>query len=140
MFPTFTEDQTTIREAARDFAMSEIDPGAAARDASSEFATDIIRQLGEMGFMGMVVPEAYGGAGVDFLSYILALEQVAYADASVAVAMSVNNSVSMKPPSSSPLARGRRYFCFWASVPKARMGAQATELFTLMATATEASA
>jgi len=77
MFPTFTEDQTTIREAARDFAKSEIEPGAAARDANSEFATDIIRQLGEMGFMGMTVPEAYGGAGVDFLSYILALEQVA---------------------------------------------------------------
>lgn len=97
MFPQFTEDQTAIRDAARDFAMSEIEPGAAARDASGEFPSDIVKQLGEMGFMGMVVPEAYGGAGVDFLSYILALEQVAYADASVAVTMSVNNSVACGP-------------------------------------------
>ncbi len=97
MFPQFTEDQTAIRDAARDFAMSEIEPGAAARDASGEFPSDIVKQLGEMGFMGMTVPEAYGGAGVDFLSYILALEQVAYADASLAVTMSVNNSVACGP-------------------------------------------
>ncbi|MBP1771895.1 MAG: acyl-CoA dehydrogenase domain protein [Holophagaceae bacterium] len=97
MFPQFTEDQSAIREAARDFAMAEIDPGAAARDASGEFPKAILKQLGEMGFLGMTVPEAYGGAGVDFLSYILALEQVAYADASVAVTMSVNNSVACAP-------------------------------------------
>ena len=97
MFPVFTEDQTAIREAARDFAKAEIEPGAAARDLNSEFPAEIIRQLGEMGFLGMTVPEAYGGAGVDFLSYILALEQVAYADASVAVTMSVNNSVACGP-------------------------------------------
>ena len=97
MFPVFTEDQSAIREAARDFAKAEIEPGAAARDLNSEFPAEIIRQLGEMGFLGMTVPEAYGGAGVDFLSYILALEQVAYADASVAVTMSVNNSVACGP-------------------------------------------
>ena len=97
MFPQFTEDQTAIRDAARDFAMAEIDPGAAARDASGEFPKAILKQLGEMGFLGMTVPESYGGAGVDFLSYILALEQVAYADASVAVTMSVNNSVACAP-------------------------------------------
>ena len=139
MFPTFTEDQTTIREAARDFAMSEIDPGAAARDASSEFAGDIIRQLGEMGFMGMVVPEAYGGAGVDFLSYILALEQVAYADASVAVAMSVNNSVACAPILAfgteaqkqkylRPLASGEELGGFMLTEPDA--GSDATALKT----------
>ena len=97
MFPVFTEDQSAIREAARDFAKAEIEPGAATRDLNSEFPAEIIRQLGEMGFLGMTVPEAYGGAGVDFLSYILALEQVAYADASVAVTMSVNNSVACGP-------------------------------------------
>jgi len=97
MFPSFTEDQSAIRDAARDFAMTEIDPGAHARDASGEFPKELIQQLGEMGFLGMTVPEAYGGAGVDFLSYILALEQVAYADASVAVTMSVNNSVACAP-------------------------------------------
>jgi len=97
MFPQFTDDQTAVRDAARDFAQAEIAPGAAARDASGEFPEAIFRELGEMGFLGMTVPEAYGGAGVDFLSYILALEQVAYADASVAVAMSVNNSVACGP-------------------------------------------
>src|ERR1700690_2441268 len=97
MFPHFTEDQSAIRDAARDFAMAEIDPGAAARDASGEFPRDIMKKLGEMGFLGMTVPEAYGGGGADFLSYILALEQIAYADASVAVTMSVNNSVACAP-------------------------------------------
>ncbi len=97
MFPQFTEDQTAIRDAARDFAMAEIDPGAAARDASGEFPREILKKLGEMGFLGMTVPEAYGGGGSDFLSYILALEQIAYADASVAVTMSVNNSVACAP-------------------------------------------
>ncbi|WP_306589526.1 acyl-CoA dehydrogenase family protein [Geothrix sp. 21YS21S-4] len=97
MFPAVTEDQSAIRAAAREFAMSEIDPGAAARDASGEFPAAIVKQLGEMGFLGMTVPEAYGGAGVDFPGYILALEQIAYADASVAVTMSVNNSVACGP-------------------------------------------
>ncbi|HJV90397.1 MAG TPA: acyl-CoA dehydrogenase family protein [Holophagaceae bacterium] len=97
MFPTFTEDQIAIRDAARDFAMEQIEPGALARDHSSEFPKAIIQQLGEMGFMGMCVPEAYGGAGVDYLSYILALEEIARVDASVAVTMSVNNSVACAP-------------------------------------------
>jgi hypothetical protein len=97
MFPQLTEDQAAIREAARDFAMAEIDPGAASRDASGEFPAGILKRLGEMGFLGMCVPEAYGGGGADFLSYILALEQIAYTDASVAVTMSVNNSVACAP-------------------------------------------
>jgi hypothetical protein len=97
MFPAFTEDQLAIRDAAKDFAVNEIEPGAMARDHAAQFPADIIRQLGEMGFMGMTVPEAYGGAGVDYLSYILALEEIARVDASVAVTMSVNNSVACAP-------------------------------------------
>ena len=97
MFPFFTEDQLAIRAAAREFALHEIEPGAMARDHASEFPADIIKQLGEMGFMGMSIPEAYGGAGVDYLSYILALEEIARVDASVAVTMSVNNSVACAP-------------------------------------------
>ena len=97
MFPFFTEDQLTIRDAAREFALHEIEPGAMARDHASEFPADVIKQLGEMGFMGMNIPEAYGGAGVDYLSYILALEEIARVDASVAVTMSVNNSVACAP-------------------------------------------
>ncbi len=97
MFPMFTEDQLAIRDAAREFARNEIEPGAMARDKASEFPAAIIKQLGEMGFMGMTIPEAYGGAGVDYLSYILALEEIARVDASVAVTMSVNNSVVCAP-------------------------------------------
>ena len=97
MFPQFTEDQIAIRDAARAFALAEIDPSAAARDASGEFPREILKKLGEMGFLGMTVPEALGGGGSDFLSYILALEQIAYTDASVAVTMSVNNSVACAP-------------------------------------------
>ncbi|MBI3132918.1 MAG: acyl-CoA dehydrogenase family protein [Acidobacteria bacterium] len=97
MFPALTEDQLAIQEAAREFATAEIEPGAMARDHSAEFPKAIIGQLGEMGFMGMMVPEVYGGSGVDALSYILALEQISYADASVAVTMSVNNSVACAP-------------------------------------------
>ena len=93
----FTEDQIAIRDAAREFASEQIEPGAMERDHKAEFPAAIIQQLGEMGFMGMCVPEAYGGAGVDTLSYILALEAIAYADASVAVTMSVNNSVACAP-------------------------------------------
>ena len=105
MFPTFTEDQLAIRDAARDFAQAEIEPGAMARDHNAEFPKAIIKELGEMGFMGMVVPEEYGGAGVDYLSYILALEELAKVDASVAVTMSVNNSVACGPV----LAFGNEY-------------------------------
>ncbi len=97
MFPQFTEDQLAIQQAAREFARNEIAPGAMERDRKHAFAADLIKQLGEMGFMGMMVPEAYGGAGLDMVSYALALEQIAYADASVAVAMSVNNSVACHP-------------------------------------------
>ncbi|MBI4913547.1 MAG: acyl-CoA dehydrogenase family protein [Acidobacteria bacterium] len=97
MYPILTDDQLAIQQAARDFAMAEIEPGATARDQAHEFPGGIIRQLGEMGFMGMMVPEAYGGAGLDTISYALALEQIAYADASVAVSMSVNNSVACAP-------------------------------------------
>ena len=97
MFPMFTEEQLAIRDAAREFARHEIEPEAMARDKASEFPAAIIKQLGEMGFMGMTIPEAYGGAGVDYLSYILALEEIARVDASVAVSMSVNNSVVCAP-------------------------------------------
>jgi alkylation response protein AidB-like acyl-CoA dehydrogenase len=97
MYPILTPDQLAIQQVARDFAMGEIEPGATARDQAHEFPHGIVKQLGEMGFLGMMVPEAFGGAGLDTMSYALALEQIAYADASVAVTMSVNNSVACAP-------------------------------------------
>jgi len=91
------EEVQQIVSLARDFAMNEIQPGAAERDRSHVYPEAIIRQLGEMGFMGMIIPEQYGGFGLDTLTYVLSLAEIAYADASVAVVMSVNNSLCCHP-------------------------------------------
>ncbi|MBI2758197.1 MAG: acyl-CoA dehydrogenase [Chloroflexi bacterium] len=82
-----------IRDAARDFAQKEIAPIAAQYDESGEFPYETIKKMGEMGFMGIEVPEQYGGAGMDTLAYVLAMEEIAKVDASHSVIMSVNNSL-----------------------------------------------
>src|SRR5512141_2696392 len=82
-----------IRDAARDFAQKEIVPIAAEFDESGEFPHATIKKMGGMGFMGIEVPEEYGGAGMDTLAYVLALEEICKADASHGVIMSVNNSL-----------------------------------------------
>ncbi len=91
------EEVQQIVDLARDFGMNEIHPGAAERDQTHEFPTEIIKQLGEMGFMGMIIPEEYGGFGLDTLTYALSLAEICYADASVGVVMSVNNSLACYP-------------------------------------------
>lgn len=88
-----TEEQQMIQTLAHDFAREVVLPGAAERDRSHEFPAGILRQMGELGFLGMMVPDTYGGAGVDTLSYVLALTEIAYACASTAVVMSVHNSI-----------------------------------------------
>jgi len=88
-----TEEQVMIQTMARDFAREVVMPGAARRDRTGEFPREILNQMGELGFMGMMVPEQYGGAGVDTVSYVLALTEIAYACASTAVVMSVHNSI-----------------------------------------------
>lgn len=92
-----TEDQQQIRDLAREFAREQILPGAMERDRSHEFPTEIISQLGEMGFLGMFVPAEYGGTDLDVFSYVLALEEICYADAGVGVIMSVQNSLAIAP-------------------------------------------
>jgi alkylation response protein AidB-like acyl-CoA dehydrogenase len=92
LFP-FTEEHEMIRQAARDFAQKEIVPIAAEFDESGEFPMKTIQKMGEMGFMGIEVPEEYGGAGMDTLAYVLALEEICKADASHGTIMSVNNSL-----------------------------------------------
>jgi alkylation response protein AidB-like acyl-CoA dehydrogenase len=82
-----------IRDTARDFAQNEIAPIAAQFDESGEFPHATIKKMGAMGFMGIEVPEQYGGAGMDTLSYVLALEEICKADAAHGVVMSVNNSL-----------------------------------------------
>jgi alkylation response protein AidB-like acyl-CoA dehydrogenase len=92
-----TEDQARIRDAVRDFAETEIAPGVAEREKKGEFPREILQKLAAMGILGMMVPEAYGGAGADALSYILAVEELARVCAATAVIVSVNNSVVCYP-------------------------------------------
>ena len=88
-----SDEHKMIRDAARDFAQNEIAPIAAEFDESGEFPSETIRKMGEMGFMGIEIPDEYGGAGMDTLAYVLALEEICKADASHGVIMSVNNSL-----------------------------------------------
>ncbi len=92
-----TEEQRMIRAMVRDFAREEILPTAAERDRTGEFPAEILKKMGELGLMGMSVPPEYNGAGVDTVSYSVALQEVAYACASTAVVMSVHNSVACGP-------------------------------------------
>jgi alkylation response protein AidB-like acyl-CoA dehydrogenase len=88
-----SEEHKMIRDTARDFAQKEIVPIAAEFDESGEFPHKTIQKMGEMGFMGIEIPEEYGGAGMDTLAYVLALEEISKADAAHGVIMSVNNSL-----------------------------------------------
>lgn len=92
LFP-FTEEHEMIRQAARDFAQNEIVPIAAEFDESGDFPYETIMKMGEMGLMGIEVPEEYGGVEMDTLAYVLALEEICKADASHGIIMSVNNSL-----------------------------------------------
>ncbi len=89
----YTDDQLSIQSMARDFAQKRIAPVAAAFDRSGEFPLDNIREMGQLGLMGIEVPVAYGGAGMDAISYVLAMIEIAAADAAHSTIMSVNNSL-----------------------------------------------
>lgn len=115
----FTEEQLMIRQAARDFARNECLPGVIERDEKQQFPREQIMKLAELGFMGMMVSPDYGGAGMDTVSYVLAMEEVSKIDASVSVCMSVNNSLvcwgletfgteEQKQKYLTPLAQGRK--------------------------------
>jgi alkylation response protein AidB-like acyl-CoA dehydrogenase len=94
---SLTEDQQLLRDEVRRFAVERIQPGVAERDREHTFPLDIFREMGEMGLLGMMVPEEYGGAGSDSLSYLLAVEEVSRVDPAVAVTFSVHNSVCCWP-------------------------------------------
>src|SRR5437763_15395724 len=89
---SLTEDQELLRDEVRRFAEERIRPGLAERDREHRFPLDVFQEMGEMGLLGMLVPEEYGGAGTDTLSYLLAIEEVSRVDPAVAVTMSVSNS------------------------------------------------
>ena len=118
-----TAEQREIQALARDFAQAEIEPHAAAWDRDHGFPRELIGSLGELGLMGVCVPEAYGGAGADFLSYILVLEELSRGDAGVGVTVAVHTSACTLPilrfgtdeqraQFVPPLARGERVGCF----------------------------
>ena len=131
----FTEEQLMIQQTARDFTQAEIAPTAIQRDKDATFPTEIVKKLGELGFMGMMIDPKYEGAGMDTVSYVLAMIEIAKVDASVAVIMSVNNSLVttglekwgsdyIKETFLKPLARGEKLGAFALSEPEA--GSDAT--------------
>ena len=93
MFFELSEEHLAVREAARDFAQQVLKPGVIERDSKMQYPTEQVRQMGELGFLGMMVDPQYGGGGMDSLSYVLAMEEISKVDASAAVCMSVNNSL-----------------------------------------------
>lgn len=130
-----TEEQLMIQQAARDFAQTELLPGVIERDEHSKFPADAVKKMGELGFLGMMVDPKYGGAGLNSVSYVLAMEEIAKVDASAAVVMSVNNSLvcagmekycseEQKQKYLVPLASGEVIGAFCLSEPEA--GSDAT--------------
>lgn len=130
-----TEEHEMIRQAARDFAQNELLPGVIDRDEKQEFPTEQIKKLGQLGFMGMMVDPKYGGAGMDTISYVLAMEELSKVDASTSVIVSVNNSLvcwgiekfgseEQKQKYLRPLATGEKIGAFCLSEPEA--GSDAT--------------
>lgn len=130
-----TEEQLMIQKAARDFAQTELLPGVIERDDQQKFPAEQIKKLGELGFMGMMVDPKYGGAGMDTVSYVLAMEEISKVDASASVCMSVNNSLvcwgietfaseEQKQKYLVPLASGQAIGAFLLSEPEA--GSDAT--------------
>jgi alkylation response protein AidB-like acyl-CoA dehydrogenase len=134
-----TEEQREIQRLAREFAREEIAPHSEVWDRDSYFDRDVIARMGELGFLGMLIPEAYGGLGLDTRTYLVALEEIATVDASVAVAMSVHNSLptqmllrwgteAQKERYLTPMARGEWLGAFALSEPEA--GSDAASLRT----------
>lgn len=130
-----SEEHEMIRQAARDFAQTELLPGVIERDEKQEFPKEQIKKLGELGFMGMMVDPKYGGAGMDTISYVLAMEELSKVDASASVIVSVNNSLvcwgiekfgseEQREKYLRPLATGEKIGAFCLSEPEA--GSDAT--------------
>lgn len=131
-----TSEQELIRKTAREFADREIVPFAAQWDKEARFPAEVVRKLAELGFMGMFVPPQWGGAGLDTLSYTLAVEEISRGDASCGVIMSVNNSLSSWPLLTfgtdaqkerwlKPMAAGQTLGAFCLSEPQAGTDAAA---------------
>src|SRR5437763_14761181 len=134
-----TEEQREIQRVAREFALAEIAPHVEQWDRDEYFDPDLPRKFGELGFLGMMIPEQYDGLGLDTLTYLVALEEIAIVDASSAVMMSVHNSLptqmilrwgtdAQKERFLKPMARGELLGAFALSEPDA--GSDAASLRT----------
>ncbi len=130
-----SDEHKAVKEAARDFAQNVLKPGVIERDNLQKFPVEEVKQLAELGFMGMMVDPKYGGSGMDTLSYVLAMEEISKVDASTSVCMSVNNSLvcwgleafgteEQKQKYLIPLASGQKIGAFCLSEPEA--GSDAT--------------
>ncbi len=130
-----SEEHLMIQKAARDFAQERLLPGVIERDEKQYFPDELVQEMGELGFMGMMVDPQYGGSGMDAISYVLAMEEISKVDASAAVIMSVNNSLvcaglekygseEQKQKFLKPLATGQKVGAFCLSEPEA--GSDAT--------------
>ena len=124
-----SDEQQMMQAAARDFALQEVAPIAAKHDASGEFPFETIRKAGELGFMGVEVPAEYGGAGIDTISYVLMMEEIAAADAAHSTIISVNNSLycgallqfgteEQKQKFLRPIATGASVGCYGLTEPQ----------------------
>jgi butyryl-CoA dehydrogenase len=131
-----TDEQRMLRDVARDFARTRLAPFAAERDREARFPAEALAELGKLGFMGMLVPEAYGGAGADHVGYALALEEIAAGEGAVSTILSVQNSVGCMPVLQygseeqrqrflKPMARGEMLSCFCLTEPQAGSDAAA---------------
>jgi butyryl-CoA dehydrogenase len=131
-----TEDQQLVQKTARDFATSEVLPKAAEIDREHRHPAELVARMAELGFLGIAVPEQWGGAGMDHVSYVLAMEEISRACASTGVIMSVNNSLVCDPITRFatdaqkkkwlvPLAGGKLLGCFALSEPEAGSDAAA---------------
>jgi butyryl-CoA dehydrogenase len=132
---TLSEEQTMIQQAARDFAQREVAPRAAELDKTSRWPTELVARMGELGFMGVAIPAEHGGAGLDAISYALAMEEISAGCASTGVIMSVNNSLFCDPLLKfgtdeqkrdvlAPAASGAKLGCFGLTEPMSGSDAQ----------------
>ena len=90
---SLTEEQELIQKNAKRFAREYLAPGVLDRDENSIFPADAVKKMGQLGFMGMMVPEQFGGSGLDTISYVIVLEEIAVVEAATSTIMSVNNSL-----------------------------------------------
>ncbi|MDP4989167.1 MAG: acyl-CoA dehydrogenase family protein, partial [Polaribacter sp.] len=136
---SLTDEHLLIRDAAREFAQSELLPGVIERDNKQEFPQELVRKMGELGFMGIMVDPKYGGSGMDTISYVLIMEELSKIDASASVMVSVNNSLvcygleaygteAQKQKYLTKLATGEHIGAFCLSEPEA--GSDATSQAT----------